>query len=80
MVLRLEPLQVYRHTMPYFVPVDQLAENLLNDSISDFLDELSEHAQEISAIRMFPCKCVAAVRDHECAKSFILNSGLRNAP
>jgi len=44
-ILRLEPLSVHKHTMPYFVPVDEIARNHLEKSVSDFLDEVSEYVQ-----------------------------------
>lgn len=44
-ILRLEPLSVHKHTMPYFVPVEAIAKNHLEKSVSDFLDEVSEYVQ-----------------------------------
>jgi len=44
-ILKLEPLSVHRHTIPYFVPVEELATKHMENSISDFLDEVSEYIQ-----------------------------------
>ena len=44
-ILRLEPMSVHKHTLPYFVPVDSIAKKHIENSVSDFLDELSEYAQ-----------------------------------
>jgi len=45
-VLRVEPLEVHRHTLPYFVPVDDLAKQfLIGNDVMEFLDELAEFAQ-----------------------------------
>jgi len=44
-VLQLEPLAPHKHTIPYFVPVDKIAEARLNVSLQSFLDEISDYLQ-----------------------------------
>lgn len=39
------PHRVHKHTIPYFVPVEELATKHMENSISDFLDEVSEYVQ-----------------------------------
>ena len=35
-------LQVYRHTLPYFMPVADIAERWLNDDMRHFVDEIGD--------------------------------------
>jgi hypothetical protein len=68
-ILRLEPVvSVHKHTMPYFVPVDSIAKKHIENSVSDFLDELSEYVQvgiymSLSLTRHCPLLTLCLLRD-----------------
>ncbi|XP_033646514.1 centromere protein O-like [Asterias rubens] len=83
-------LQVYRHTLPYFMPVADIAERWLNDDMRHFVDEIGDmlnafvsRRQQVNKLKRDHKKCIHEDMTHNqsfnCVQLTLLPSNKRTS-